>query len=408
MSEVQTIKTAIHEIAHAKLHNRDLKKSDIDKPKDRNTEEVEAESIAYTVCQHFGIDTSDYSFGYVAGWGSGKEFPELKYHYEKGDIMEKQRLFVDMDGTLAVFSPVDTLEKLYEQGYFINQAPHENVIAAIKDIIRNNPEIEVNILSAYLTDSNYALQEKNEWLEKYLPEIPEDRRIFSPCGWDKKGFVPDGIHDTDVLLDDYTKNLLSWQPPGKGLKLLNGINHTNGTWRNDVVNFNSPTLAKDIMKIFKENELQNNITVELSPQQLKDIRSCIDCSGSQLDDLLHEKGYSFTQKELWILLTELADVSNSFYGKDDYILENGTKDEIKDEIERIRFQDSIEDLIYEFGKIHKSDIDGHKYYLLENSPMGNKSFESEKKPSIREYLIQSDPKSSEQPKEKSKQKEMEI
>ena len=82
MSEAQTIKTAIHEIAHAKLHDRDLKKSDIEKPKDRSTEEVEAESIAYTVCQHFGIDTSDYSFAYVASWGSGKDTPELKFSLE--------------------------------------------------------------------------------------------------------------------------------------------------------------------------------------------------------------------------------------------------------------------------------------------------------------------------------------
>ncbi len=83
MSEVQTIKTAVHEIAHSKLHDRALKKSDIEeKPKDRNTEEVEAESIAFTVCTHFGIDTSDYSFGYVASWGSGKEVPELKSSLE--------------------------------------------------------------------------------------------------------------------------------------------------------------------------------------------------------------------------------------------------------------------------------------------------------------------------------------
>ena len=82
MSELQTIKTAIHEIAHAKLHDRDLNKTDILKPKDRRTEEVEAESIAYTVCQHFGIDTSDYSFAYIASWGSGKDMPELKSSLE--------------------------------------------------------------------------------------------------------------------------------------------------------------------------------------------------------------------------------------------------------------------------------------------------------------------------------------
>lgn len=82
MSEAQTVKTAIHEIAHAMLHNKDLKKTDLEKPKDRATEEVEAESIAYTVCQHFGVDTSDYSFSYVASWGSGKDTPELKASLE--------------------------------------------------------------------------------------------------------------------------------------------------------------------------------------------------------------------------------------------------------------------------------------------------------------------------------------
>ena len=82
MPEVQMIKTAIHEIAHAKLHDRDLRKSDLDNPKDTRTKEVEAESIAYTVCQHFGIDTSDYSFAYVASWGSGVDTPELKSSLE--------------------------------------------------------------------------------------------------------------------------------------------------------------------------------------------------------------------------------------------------------------------------------------------------------------------------------------
>ena len=78
MSESQTLKTMVHEVAHSMLHNKELNK-DIDAPvKDRNTKEVEAESIAYTVCQHFGIDTSDYSFGYIAGWSSGKEMTELK------------------------------------------------------------------------------------------------------------------------------------------------------------------------------------------------------------------------------------------------------------------------------------------------------------------------------------------
>ena len=62
----------------------------------------------------------------------------------------------------------------------------KNVVAAVKEIVTNHPEIEVNILSAYLTDSQYALQEKNEWLDRYLPEIDQTHRIFVPCGSDKK------------------------------------------------------------------------------------------------------------------------------------------------------------------------------------------------------------------------------
>ena len=84
MSELQTIKTAIHEIAHAKLHDIDPnapKEEQAGRP-DRCTREVQAESVAYAVCQHYGLDTSDYSFGYVAGWSSGRELDELKSSLE--------------------------------------------------------------------------------------------------------------------------------------------------------------------------------------------------------------------------------------------------------------------------------------------------------------------------------------
>ena len=84
MSELQTLKTAIHEIAHSKLHAIDPEAPAIeqaDRP-DSRTREVQAESVAYAVCQHYGLDTSDYSFGYVAGWSSGKDLKELKASLE--------------------------------------------------------------------------------------------------------------------------------------------------------------------------------------------------------------------------------------------------------------------------------------------------------------------------------------
>ena len=101
MSESQTLKTMVHEVAHSMLHNKEINRDDlIEEPaKDRNTKEVEAESVAYTVCQHFGIDTSDYSFGYIVGWSSGKDMKELKSSL---DIIRKtsSELITGIEGVL--------------------------------------------------------------------------------------------------------------------------------------------------------------------------------------------------------------------------------------------------------------------------------------------------------------------
>lgn len=176
----------------------------------------------------------------------------LKTIYNGVHITDRQRLFVDMDGTLAEFKTVDTLETLYEKDYFINLKLNENVLGAIKQLIADN-DIDVYILSAYLTDSRYALEEKNAWLDKYLPELPQEKRLFVPCGTDKSVAVPGLIRPDDYLLDDYTKNLSEWEPPARGIKLINGINHTNGTWQGDKIQFtHAPeelsSMISDVMK----------------------------------------------------------------------------------------------------------------------------------------------------------------
>ena len=102
MSELQTLKTAIHEIAHSKLHAIDPEAPAIeqaDRP-DSRTREVQAESVAYAVCQHYGLDTSDYSFGYVAGWSSGKDLKELKASLET-ILATAHELITTIDGHLA-------------------------------------------------------------------------------------------------------------------------------------------------------------------------------------------------------------------------------------------------------------------------------------------------------------------
>ena len=135
MSELQTLKTAIHEIAHAKLHDIDLNApKDEQQPRvDRRTREVEAESVAYTVCQHYGLDTSDYSFGYVAGWSSGRELAELKSSLETirsaaADIINS------IDGHIAELQKQHEAEKAAPDLAAAQEAQSEKAVPPLTDL----------------------------------------------------------------------------------------------------------------------------------------------------------------------------------------------------------------------------------------------------------------------------------
>ena len=150
MSELQTLKTAIHEIAHAKLHDIDLNAPKDEQPRvDRRTREVEAESVAYTVCQHYGLDTSDYSFGYVAGWSSGRELSELKSSLETVRSAAAE-IINSIDGHIA------ELQKGQEQ---TQDAPREKAampeyIYKIEATPRTTGDNDRFFLQAYLPQEN--------------------------------------------------------------------------------------------------------------------------------------------------------------------------------------------------------------------------------------------------------------
>ena len=193
----------------------------------------------------------------------------------------KQKLYVDMDGTLAVFKSCDTLEKLYEKGYFRNLPPQKAVLNAVKELCKN-PDFEVYVLSAVLMDSEYALKEKNEWLDEYLPEVDASRRIFMPCGEDKKAYVD--LKEGDLLLDDYTKNLIDWEPPGTGVKLLNGINHTNESWRGNTINgvtLDEKTIVDKVVSIANGHACH-----DIKPQAEEEIDCFVDSISAGIENLL--------------------------------------------------------------------------------------------------------------------------
>ena len=163
MSESQTIKTAIHESGHARLHDRDEMKAKGEK-KDRLTAEVEAESVAYCVCSAFGIDTSEYSFPYIANWSSGRDMKELK-------------------------TSMDTIR--HTVGEMIDEM-------SIK-------------MRELLAERN--LQRQEEKKEKFLPAMEAAGYYFDEKGStdDHLRFVPDGVHQlSGVLYADSWDDVENW------------------------------------------------------------------------------------------------------------------------------------------------------------------------------------------------------
>lgn len=154
--------------------------------------------------------------------------------------MKKERVYVDMDGTIVVYDPEAKLEDYRRPGFFINREPNESMLLAVKILITRG--YDVYVLSAVYIDTT-AKEEKLAWLKKYLPELweyyddPLAHIIFTPCGENKMLYIPQP-QNTDVLLDDYTVNLRGWLI-GIAIKCVNGINWSNRTWTGYAVDMRS-------------------------------------------------------------------------------------------------------------------------------------------------------------------------
>lgn len=152
-------------------------------------------------------------------------------------MIDKIRIFVDMDGTLARFHDENLyLERMFEKGFFRDLKPFENAVSAIKELVKDNTS-EIFILSA--TVNSCSLEEKQEWLDRYLPEIDKEHRIFTSLNVPKSEAIGHRLTDKDILIDDYNKNLLEWQKAGgTSVKAKNNINHKGlhgELWKGDLI-----------------------------------------------------------------------------------------------------------------------------------------------------------------------------
>ena len=172
------------------------------------------------------------------------------------------KLFVDMDGTLARFHDEEGWpERMYEKGFFEVLAPFEDVVKALGDLSRN-PDLEIFILSTVLP-TNYCAEEKKTWIKRFLPFIKEENMLFVPpthrdgSRFSKADFFS-RVERTDVLLDDYSLNLVEWETAGgTGIKLLNNINGkgTKGPrFTGAFVKFDDSNLTNILWKIIQKTK----------------------------------------------------------------------------------------------------------------------------------------------------------
>lgn len=156
MSESQTLKTMIHEVAHSMLHNKEVEQ-DEQARKDRNTKEVEAESIAYTVCQHFGVDTSEYSFGYIAGWSSGRDTKELKSSMDT----------IRRTASELITGIEEQLEEIRRDREVSQEQTKESIL-----LIQNDDLSEFSLLDVYGMDRQELMQALSAMTENDKLSIP--------------------------------------------------------------------------------------------------------------------------------------------------------------------------------------------------------------------------------------------
>lgn len=266
MSESQTIKTLVHETAHSMLHDKDVNQDISEPAKDRNTKEVEAESIAYTVCQHFGIDTGDYSFGYIAGWSSGKDMKELKFSL---DTIRRtaSELITGIEGQLReIQRDREWMQEQEKESLLLVQNSDLSEYSLLN--VRGMDAAEVvEALSAMNDEDRLSVAAYLESKGAWTTEIAnEETREFGEYHLDVQ-------YDTDTnevinLKTEMEFNEKAKEPIGAGDVILK-ITHADGFEVERITN-KTPEEVQEIMAALTKLEEKNT----------KNIRGCLDSYGA--------------------------------------------------------------------------------------------------------------------------------
>ncbi|MCA5576002.1 MULTISPECIES: YodL domain-containing protein [Lachnospiraceae] len=312
MSESQTLKTMVHEVAHSMLHNKEINRDDLMEvpAKDRNTKEVEAESVAYTVCQHFGIDTSDYSFGYIAGWSSGKDMKELKSSL---DTIRKtaSELITGIEGALQELQLNRAIEKEQSKECILLIQNEDLTEFSLVNVRGMDTQELVAALTNMSEDDKLSIQAYLESKGAWTTELGNEKsREFEEYHLDVRyNFDTDEITDVKAKMTEQIDSNLSVM--GQAEKLINQLEAEKTIFTSDesnlIVNY-----AYKLDDMNKTRELAEKLAYQLEYAQqdvgltIIDAQAEIDALPDPMIGLSEMREYGYTWNEMLPLTQEKA------------------------------------------------------------------------------------------------------
>ena len=359
MSEAQTMKTAVHETAHAVLHDRDQMAAE-GVVKDKLTKEVEAESIAYVVCNHFGLDTSEYSFSYIASWTSGKNMRELRASMDTirktsaeiiGQIeTQMKELQVELPEQQEELSAMQFAEQTInrleqERTIFSNDQRNLIVNFAFKlDDREATEQLAENLADAIINGNREKVFELSEEAQTQIDSLPDPMIGLSELH--EAGFY------SDIMLPLTEERAVELYREGVTVYGLNGAREEQGQSQK-LINLEQDISRHDglfgVTK-FDWKNYQRSMETAITPEEKMKIKETILLEGEgnrygiyQINSRQEERGYQF------LGLEAAKELGFTIHGKDYQMVYS----------ERLRATTTLDNLYERFNIERPNDFTGH-------------------------------------------------